>query len=297
MEYFDYEEELDAFRVYLKHSGLTLATRKSYSYEINRFIKYLDGLNLNKVNKKIITSYLADINERASEVSSNRALAAITKFYEALNDFEMIEDNPAKKIKKSKTEKNRKPIYLKEKYLKKGMGLASGKYADRNMAMFGLMAFCGLRVGEVHRLDVTDYDRINCKIHVLGKGRKHNEIPLPPDFIPLLDLVLEHRLDPYKNTEKAFFISQKGRRISIRAIQLIITDMLNNLKNNNEELKDQKLSAHKLRHSFATLLLTKNIDIRIVKELMGHSSIETTAIYTHVLDTQKVDAMAEINLY
>jgi site-specific recombinase XerD len=158
------------------------------------------------------------------------------------------------------------------------------------------MGYCGLRVGEVHRLSLRDFNRIKGTIEIYGKGRKWNEIPLPDVLIEYLVKVEHERIIPYNNKEEAFFVSQKGRRLSIRQIQKIAAETFDDFKQHNPGLSDMKLSCHKLRHSFATMLLKKGVDIRVVKELMGHSSIETTMIYTHVNDEQKKNAMDTVNI-
>jgi site-specific recombinase XerC len=211
-------------------------------------------------------------------------------------DFEMSTRNPAMEVKKSKTEKNKKPIYLEEDELIQSLQYINGRYRDRNIAIFLLMGYCGLRVGEVHRLNLPDFNKSKGSIVVFGKGRKWNEIPLPEVLVDYLKRVENERLTPYNRNEEAFFISQKGRRLSIRQIQKIAALTFTELKKNHPHLSDMKLSCHKLRHSFATMLLKKGVDIRVVKELMGHASIETTMIYTHINDDQKKNAMATMDI-
>ena len=104
------------------------------------------------------------------------------------------------------------------------------------------------------------------------------------------------RIEPHRKKEEAFFVSQKGQRLSFRQIQKIAAATFATFKQHRPDLGDMKLSCHKLRHSFATMLLNKGVDIRVVKELMGHASIETTMIYTHINDEQKKQAMLSIDI-
>jgi len=291
-----YEEPVKAFQLWMKQAGYADTTKKEYAREVYNFLSFLDGVELRHVKKLTIVSYLVQEKEQLSDRARNRSLAALRSFFKALIDFELIATNPAQEVKKSKTERNRKPIYLEEKQLATTVNYMKGKYQDRNIALLLLMAYSGLRVGEVHRLNISSYDEEKATITVLGKGRKWNDIPLAPEVNQYMKRVLQQRIQPYRPQDEAFFTSQKGRRLSIRQIQKIISEMFKQMKAEHTELQSLNLSCHKLRHSFATLMLRNQVDIRVVKELMGHSSIDTTMIYTHIHDEEKKHAVASISV-
>ncbi|WP_079909541.1 tyrosine-type recombinase/integrase [Paenibacillus sp. 32352] len=291
-----YAEPIQAFVIWMKQAGYTEATRKEYLREVLSFLESLNELPVQKVGKMQIVGFLVSKQNTAGDKTRNRTLSAIRAFYTALIDLELATRNPAMEIKKSKTEKNRKPVYLEENDLKQTMQYIDGRYKNRNMAVFLLMSYCGLRVGEIHRMNVSDFNPSKGTLEVFGKGRKWNEIPLPPMLIQYLAQVVQERIIPHSSKEDAFFISQKGRRLSIRQIQKIASQTFALLKEEHPHLSDLELSCHKLRHSFATMLLRHNVDIRVVKELMGHASIETTMIYTHVNNEQKKTAMSSLEL-
>ncbi|MEW4425880.1 tyrosine-type recombinase/integrase [Paenibacillus pabuli] len=291
-----YSEQIRAFRIYLKQSGYTASTQKEYMRESLIFLDSLNGSLPQDAGKLHIMEFLSDKQGSAGDKTRNRSLSAIRTFYMALIDFELASKNPAAEVKKSKTEKNKKPIYLEEEDLSESLKYIEGRYKNRNIAIFLLMAYCGLRVGEVHRLNLKDLKKTRGTIEVFGKGRKWNEIPVPDVLLNYLLEVEKERISPYRLQEEAFFVSQKGRRLSIRQIQKIVNLTFEAFKKGNPNVNDMKLSCHKLRHSFATMLLKNDVDIRVVKELMGHSSIETTMIYTHVNDDQKKRAMATVNI-
>lgn len=291
-----YNEPLNAFQLWMKQAGYSDTTKKEYLREIRNFFEFLDGASLEGVKKLTIVSYLVQEKEHLSDGARNRSLAALRSFFKAMLDFELLSSNPAQEVKKSKMERNRKPIYLEQEQLSQTVNYMHGKYRNRNIALLLLMAYSGLRVGEVHRLNLTHYDEDKGLLTVLGKGRKWNEVPLAPEVNHYMKAVKHERLEPYRKQDDAFFISQKGRRLSIRQIQKIIAEMFNEMKAEQAELQGLKLSCHKLRHSFATLMLRNQIDIRIVKELMGHTSIETTMLYTHVHDEEKKQAVASVQL-
>jgi len=291
-----YSKPLEAFTIWMKQSGYTETTKKEYLREVNDYLLSLEEMPVQQAGKMNVVGFLVSKQETAGDKTRNRSLSALRSFYAALIDFELATRNPALEVKKSKTEKNRNPVYLEENDLEKALTYVDGRYRDRNLTIFLLMAYCGLRVGEVHRLNLSHFKKTKGALEVLGKGRKWNEIPLPKLLIQYLSKVEEERIHPYSKREEAFFVSQKGRRLSIRQIQKIASQIFDDLKKNHPHLADLKLSCHKLRHSFATMLLNNNVDIRIVKELLGHASIETTMIYTHINDEQKRGAMTTIKV-
>jgi len=291
-----HHQYLNAFNLWMKQAGFTESTKKEYAREVKSFLLFIDGMDLRHMKKMFVVSYLVQEKEKVSETTRNRSLAALRSFFKAMIDFEFVDHNPALDVKKSKTERNIMPVYLESEKLSKTMNYVTGKYRERNMAILLLMAYCGLRVGEVHRLNLNHYNEEKSTITVLGKGRKWNEIPLAPEVNEYMKAVQAVRITPYRKTDDAFFTSQKGRRLSIRQIQKMISQLFEAMKDDYSELKELKLSCHKLRHSFATLMLRNQVDIRIVKELLGHTSIETTMIYTHINDDDKKQAMATINI-
>ncbi|WP_410768838.1 tyrosine-type recombinase/integrase [Fontibacillus sp. BL9] len=291
-----YSEPIQAFTIWMKQSGYTETTRKEYMREVYDYLSSLDDLPVQQAGKLNVVSFLVSKQESAGDRTRNRTLSAIRSFYASLIDFELATRNPALEVKKSKTEKNKIPVYLEETELKQVLTYVEGRFRNRNLAVFLLMGYCGLRVGEVHRMNITHFKKEKGTLEVLGKGRKWNEIPLPELVVDYLAKVTEERIQPYSSKEEAFFVSQKGRRLSIRQIQKIAAQVFKAFKQDHPHMTDMKLSCHKLRHSFATLLLNNNVDIRVVKELLGHASIETTMIYTHINDEQKRSAMTTIEV-
>lgn len=154
----------------------------------------------------------------------------------------------------------------------------------------------GLRVGEVHTLNQSDYNVERRSLRVFGKGRKWRNVPVPEDIAPYLDQALTDRLNPWHSKEEAMFISQKGRRLSIRGIQGIAADTFSRFQSEVPLSQRRPYSSHKLRHSFATMLLRKGADLRTVQELLGHSSIQTTTVYTHITSREKEEAMSRLQI-
>lgn len=293
----DYEEELDAFLIWMKDAGYTPYTQKSYLADVREFLASLNGRKLDTVKKLQVVSYLTSVRERGvSDSTRNRKHASVSCLFKALTELELLAINPAAGIKKSKTEKNREPVYLDEHDLQRFLSAVDGKYRSRNLAVFLLMSYMGLRVGEVHTLNLSDYNVERRSLRVFGKGRKWRNVPVPEDIAPYLDQAVADRLVPWRSKEEAMFISQKGRRLSIRGIQGIAADTFNRFQSEVPAAQRRPYSSHKLRHSFATMLLRKGADLRTVQELLGHSSIQTTTVYTHITSREKEEAMSRLQI-
>ncbi|MEK4851875.1 tyrosine-type recombinase/integrase [Paenibacillus sp. FSL H7-0756] len=292
-----YEEELEAFLIWMKDAGYTAHTQKSYLADVREFLDSLNGRELGTVKKLHVVSYLTSVRERGvSDATRNRKHASVNCLFKALSELELLSINPAAGIKKSKTDKNREPVYLEERELERFLSAVDGKYRSRNLAVFLLMSYMGLRVGEVHTLNLSDYNVDRRSLRVFGKGRKWRGIPVPEDVAPYLDQAIADRLVPWRSKEEAMFISQKGRRLSIRGIQGIAADTFSRFQSELPSSQQRAYSSHKLRHSFATMLLRKGADLRTVQELLGHSSIQTTTVYTHITSREKEEAMSRLQI-
>ncbi|MDR6242158.1 site-specific recombinase XerD [Paenibacillus hunanensis] len=295
-----YHEELEAFEDWMKDAGYTAYTRRSYLHDIHEFLcsHSVQGKSLDELKKRHVLSYLSSARSRGvSDSTRNRKHAAVSCFFKALMEMELAEHNPAAGIKKAKTEQNKEPLYLDESTLSSFFKSIDGKYRTRNLTIFLLMAYMGLRVGEVHLLNIQDYNQERRTLQVFGKGRKWRTLPVPEAVANMLNQSIEARLTPWRDGEQALFISQKGTRLSIRNIQQIAADTFDRFQQGVEPSRRLPYSSHKLRHSFATMLLRQGTDLRTVQELLGHSSIQTTIIYTHVRDREKEEAISKLQVH
>lgn len=289
-----YSMELEAFSIWLKNNGMTAETQRAYMSDTRRFLQLIYPEKVERTGKLHIMRYLSEARQGgAGDEARNRKLSALRAFYKALNELDLMSGNPAALTSKSKMQKNRLPVFLEEEQLEEMLQCVEGKYRHRNMAILLLMTYAGLRVGEVHRLNLEDLQR-DGSIHVLGKGRKWRVIPLPAALHKALLQSLELRIAPRTGKDQPFFVSQFGRRLSVRMIQTIADQTFAKLKQRLPALALQKLSSHKLRHSFATMQIRSGTDIRTLQELLGHTSIETTQIYTHIDNKQLRTAMGNI---
>ncbi len=170
-------------------------TVKSYTGDVAEFLVSIKGKAVDQVKKLHVLSYLSQARERGvSDATRNRKHAAIHCFYKSLIELELVTANPAFGIKKSKTEKNRAPVFLDESGLERFLQSVEGKYRTRNLAIFLLMGYMGLRVGEVHALNCKDYNAERRTLNVFGKGRKWRTLPVPDTVADLLSEALGERL-------------------------------------------------------------------------------------------------------
>lgn len=150
------------------------------------------------------------------------------------------------------------------------------KFDYRNKAMLELMYGTGLRVSEVINLELNDIDEINCTIRIMGKGSKERIVPIGEYCIYYLNMYLSKRYLMLKDKScEKLFLNNHGYGISRQGFFKILKQILK------EKNLDSNVSPHTLRHSFATHLLNRGADLRSIQELLGHSDISTTRIYTH----------------
>ncbi|WP_445506623.1 tyrosine-type recombinase/integrase [Niallia sp. 03190] len=300
-----YEEELTIFTTHMDNKDYSRFTIDNYVRDILFFLEFItrkkqQKVPLEEVKKITLTLFMNELKtKRANSAESrNRRLTAIRSFYKCLIDYELVAKNPANDYESAKEQKGKLPSYLEKEELKSFFAMiekiSQKQHVRRNKVMLGLMAFAGLRVTEIHTLNVTSIHTHKKGIQVIGKGNKSRYIPLPAAlYDELLYYIQEDRILPMKGYEEAIFISRRGKRISRRRIQEITERICDGVEQEFPEFhwKAKGISSHKLRHSFATHLVRDGRDIRTVQELLGHTNLNTTQKYTHVSDSQKEQAM------
>ena len=259
-------------------SDLTLDTVKKIKLDdIHAFLAYLT----NEYHSKPAT--------RARKVSTIRIF-----FSYLCQDANLLEINPAQNLKTPKLDK-RLPKYLSLDDSKKLLEASSNednRNAQRDHAIITLFLNCGMRLSELVGINIKDIDFNECKLNVVGKGNKERTIYLNKACMNAIAEYLEVRpkegiKHDNKYSEKALFLSERRERISNRTVQYIVNKELEQAG-----LDTRKYSVHKLRHTAATLMYQYGqVDIRALQELLGHKSISTTEIYTHVSNDQVRNAV------
>ncbi len=287
---------------------------KEYNYDLSMFLKYMMiHFNMTKENdlknidisnfdinilKKIklddihaFVSFLA-VNLKAKPATRARKISTIRIFFKYLTSkLHLLNENPSQDLETPKLER-RMPKYLSLDESHKLLDIASNednRNHERDYAITTLFLNCGLRLSELVGININDIDFSECKMNVIGKGNKERTIYLNRACMRSLSEYLNIR--PKQNikydSKNALFLSERKERISRRTVQQIIEKELRN-----SGLDTKKYSVHKLRHTAATLMYQYgNVDIRALQELLGHESISTTEIYTHVSNDQVRNAV------
>ena len=223
-----------------------------------------------------------ETNSGLSAVSRARKLAAIRSFYGYLvKTAHVVEHNPVENMSNPKLKKSR-PHFLHEDECDRLLDAVAGPFEVRDYCMLLLFMSCGLRVSELVGINLGDLAEDSIRVH--GKGNKDRLVFITPEVREAIDDYLLQRseikdqIEP--GHENALFISRNFRRISVRGVQKMVEKNL--LK---AGLDTNQISTHKLRHTAATLMLQNGVDVRTLQDVLGHESLNTTQIYTHVEDT------------
>ena len=292
----EYNYDLAMFLKFIKlHFNLT-------SEEDFKLIKYNDITIdiIKKINLRDINAFLAYLTQTNNSKPSTRARKAssIRIFFDYLLDpAGLITENPAFKLKTPKLDK-RLPKYLSLDDSKRLLDVTSNednRNFQRDYAIITLFLNCGMRLSELVNININDINFNDCKLNVVGKGNKERTIYLNKACMKAVSEYLSVRpkegvKQDKKHSEKALFLSERKTRIGNRTVEDIVTKHLRQAG-----LDTRKYSVHKLRHTAATLMYQYGqVDIRALQELLGHESISTTEIYTHV-DNEQVRSAVERN--
>jgi integrase/recombinase XerC len=229
-----------------------------------------------------IRSYMASLNEHQySKSTLARKLATLRSFYKFLVKRHYLANNPVSTIKTPKQEK-KLPKFLEYEQIQKLLDTppANCWLGARDRAMLETMYSTGMRVSELVALNLDDVDFLSEVLHIRGKGKKERICPIGSRALQAIQHYLEYRnrrmeCDPAFDS-KVLFANKHGKRLSTRSVRRKMDKYLI------EAGLDPAISPHTLRHSFATHMLNNGADLRSVQELLGHQSLSTTQIYTHV---------------
>ena len=279
---------VDFIQYCLFEKGLTDQTVSSYQNDLDVYLSFLQDKNVFLV-KDITSDHIKEFlkirgdSESTSTVAHN--LTVIKNFLKYVIKENIVKEDVSLFISRPKLQK-RLPRALTVEEVDLLLDITLNTPFDyRNKAMLELMYGAGLRVSELVSLTLNQIDLENGLIRIMGKGRKEREIPIGEYGVYYLKLYLEHRGMLIKNhrTEDALFLNNHGKQITRQGFFKILKQLLLDKGLNPD------VSPHTLRHSFATHLLSHGADLRSIQEMLGHSDISTTKIYTHVSD-EKVEA-------
>jgi integrase/recombinase XerD len=274
------------FLIYLRlEQSLSDNSVEAYSHDIELLMQYLYSINHSKLLKDIsqenIESFLAHLFDLGLSANSQaRILSGIKKFYAYLLQEKLVEENPTQLISSPYIGRHIPDILSYEEICSMIDCIdLSQPLGHRNKAIIEIMYACGLRVSEVTSLKISNIYIEDEFIRIFGKGDKERLIPISPSTIKTLYLYIDGERKSQNISTKhtdTLFINRRGSGLSRQMIFLIIKDLAEKagIKKN--------IGPHTIRHSFATHLLEGGADLRAVQQMLGHSSISTTEIYTHI---------------
>jgi len=266
--------------------GLSDNTNISYKTDLELYLSFIKekGINsLEDIKSSDIESYMMFLQEDSHDTVTTvaRKLTSIKNFHSFLEKEGIVSKNVSVGIKRPKL---RKTVVrsLSVSDVDKLLDIKLNTPFDyRNKAMLELIYGTGLRVSELVNLTLNNIDFTNCIIRIVGKGNKERIIPLGEYSMYYLNLYMERRNSLLKkNICDALFLNNHGKKITRQGFFKILKGLLK------EKGLDIDASPHTLRHSFATHLLNSGADLRSIQEMLGHSDISTTRIYTHVGDSK-----------
>jgi len=273
------QKHIENFISYLlfekKYSNNTV---KSYKRDLERFKKYFKNKNINTIDKKDIEKYIEYLNQDLDTRSISRSISTLKSFYKYLKLNKEVSRIPTDTITNPKLKKYL-PKVLSEEEINKLLDINLNNNFDyRNKAMLELMYSSGLRVSELVNLKVNDIDLKNEAVRIFGKGSKERIVPLNEYATTALEAyILNHRKELFKHGENDYlFLNNHGNKMTRQGLFKILKKIAQ------EKNIKTDFSPHTLRHSFATHLLKHGADLRSIQELLGHSDISSTQIYTHI---------------
>lgn len=274
--------EIASFEKYLRYEKrCSENTLVSYLTDLQQFETFLTGLSnsLRKVSTRDIRLWVMELaQDKVKATTINRKLSTLKSFYKFLQKQGLVKNNPAQTIKTLKTP-IKTPNFVSEKEISgilDNMSVPENYEQHRNQLVFEIFYYTGMRRSELINLKDENIDFFQDYITVLGKGKKERKIPIHSFVKDKIKSYLQIRNEEFEIKGNNFlFLTRKLKPINPKKIYNIIKEQLNMCIS--VEIK----SPHVLRHTFATHLLNKGASLNSIKELLGHSSLAATQVYTH----------------
>lgn len=252
----------------------------NYKEDLDKYYKFLmdNNIDIKNIEYKNILDYIAYLKSNHKSTSINRSISSIRTFYNYLIKNNYINNNPFNIVNGMKKEKKLPEYFKYNEYVELVNSIdTSTVLGVRNKCIFEVLLATGCRVSELVNIKLSDIDLENNEIRVLGKGKKIRIVYLGSYAVDSIKEYMSIRSELLKNKDNDYlFLNHLGNKITTRGIRDIIDKIL--LKSST----NLKITPHTFRHSFATMLLNEGCDLKSVQELLGHVSLSTTSIYTHV---------------
>ena len=277
------KEYIDKYLNYLKYElNYSDNTVNSYKKDLDIYLDYLTMFkkDYRYMTKEDIIGYLKYLDKLYKNKSIARMISSTRSFYNYLQNICVLDSNIFNRIKNPKVEK-KLPNYLNILEVEELLDhFKSNNPKDiREELIFEIIYSTGIRVSELSNLKIKNIDFDNKQIKVMGKGSKERIVFYGDVLSKLLDLYLTSSRPLYENIDDKndyLLINNKGDKLSVASIEKYLDDLLKRLS------LSHRVTPHELRHTFATHMLDNGADLRTIQELLGHESLKTTQIYTHV---------------
>ena len=274
---------LKEFENYLKNvRKYSINTVNSYLSDINIFLEYLKErkINYKDVNRDVIRTYLKYLDTAKYKSSSiNRLLSSLNDYYNYLVKMKYVKYNYFEDINRPRREKKLPNFINYEEYMtliKQAEKEENEFLRARNLLFLEILFDTGLRVSEAVNIKLSDINKSECSIKVLGKGSKERIVYFGEYALNYLNEYMAIRAGINSPDKNYLFLNKNYTKLTRRGAEYLISSVTK------QALLKQKVTPHTLRHTFATEMLNNGCDIRSVQELLGHKSLSTTGIYTHV---------------
>lgn len=290
---------VDLINKYLAHcesqKRLSVHSLKAYRIDLNQFYHFI---STKEITKQLIIEYINHLHQKYKPKSVKRKIASLNAFFSYLEFEGIIENNPLHKIRLEFKSEKTLPRIVKSNDLKyffeelyKKLNQANSDYqkyiALRNVSIMELMMATGLRVSEVCSLKKDDINLQEKYIRIIGKGSKERVLQIENEYV--LNALNKYSALKKEKTSDYFFINRLGHKVSEQSVRMMIYHITEDAH------IQQHITPHMFRHSFATMLLEEDVDIRYIQRILGHSSITTTQIYTHVTSNKQREILRDKN--
>lgn len=289
----NYIQEYLEYCQYRKH--LSEASLKAYSIDLKQYISFSQTLS-NPLSKDSVDSFLTVLHKQYKTKTITRKVASLKAFFHYLEYKELLSENPFSKLDIHFREPKILPktisFYSIQKFLSTmycQKSLATSEYEirchSRDIAVVELLFATGMRVSELYSLMSEDINLADHTVLIYGKGSKERILQLENPAVLNALLTYQRLFEKESSLCGYFFVNKLGHRLSEQSVRFMI--------NRYTCLAEINLhfTPHMFRHSFATLLLEQDVDIRYIQKMLGHSSISTTEIYTHISNAKQKDIL------
>lgn len=267
--------------------GLSKNTLEAYRRDLSNFFDFCNDIDISKIQRTQINSYVRNLHEKKySPTSIMRKIASLRGFFKWACANEKTKSNPTLTLEQPKIPQKLPKVMTAEEI----NSILNQNLSKLHRVIIELLYGCGLRVSELVNLKIYDFDLNGKYLECTGKGSKDRIVPLGKKAIIAIKNYLperEYNLQKYNLQSKQLLINEKGKQVTRQEVYTFIHEQGKKLH--------KAISPHTLRHTFATHLLENGADLRVVQELLGHSDVSTTQLYTHISKKRLKEVYFAIN--